>query len=86
VFVELARTAPAVDLLFLDGDHSYEACLRDWQLYSQLLRPGSLVAFHDIAWAEGVQAVVTGPASAVATRLPGLPNLAVMRYHGGIEP
>jgi predicted O-methyltransferase YrrM len=38
-----------VDFLFIDGDHSYEGVSRDFELYSALVRPGGLVAFHDVA-------------------------------------
>lgn len=38
-----------VDFLFIDGDHTYEGVKQDWELYSPLVRPGGLVAFHDIA-------------------------------------
>ena len=37
-----------LDLLFIDGDHSYEGVLRDWEMYAPLVRPGGIVAFHDI--------------------------------------
>jgi predicted O-methyltransferase YrrM len=37
-----------VDVLFIDGDHSYEGVKRDFDLYSKLLRRGGLVFFHDI--------------------------------------
>lgn len=37
-----------LDLLFLDGDHTYEGVKQDFQLYSPLVRSGGLVAFHDI--------------------------------------
>jgi predicted O-methyltransferase YrrM len=37
-----------VDFLFIDGDHSYEGVRRDFELYSPLVAPGGLVAFHDI--------------------------------------
>lgn len=38
-----------VDLLFIDGDHTYEGVKQDWEMYSQLVRPGGMVVFHDIA-------------------------------------
>jgi predicted O-methyltransferase YrrM len=38
-----------LDLLFIDGDHTYEGVKQDWELYSSLVRPGGLVVFHDIA-------------------------------------
>ena len=39
----------SVDFLFLDGDHSYEGVKQDWQYFAPLVRPGGLIAFHDIA-------------------------------------
>jgi cephalosporin hydroxylase len=36
------------DFLYIDGDHSYEGVRRDFELYSPLVRPGGIVAFHDI--------------------------------------
>lgn len=36
-----------VDMLFIDGDHSFEGVLEDWLLYAPLVRPGGIVAFHD---------------------------------------
>jgi predicted O-methyltransferase YrrM len=38
-----------VDLLFIDGDHTYEGVKRDWEMYSPLVRQGGLVVFHDVA-------------------------------------
>ena len=38
-----------VDFLFIDADHSYEGVSRDFELYSPLVRPGGLIAFHDVA-------------------------------------
>jgi predicted O-methyltransferase YrrM len=47
-----------IDMLFIDGDHSYGGVKKDWDLYSPLLKSGSIVIFHDIAWADGVKKVV----------------------------
>ncbi len=41
--------ARPVDFLFLDGDHRYEAVKRDFDLYVPLVRPGGIVALHDIS-------------------------------------
>jgi len=38
----------ALDLLFIDGDHTYEGVKKDYELYSPIVRKGGLVAFHDI--------------------------------------
>jgi predicted O-methyltransferase YrrM len=40
--------SPSVDLLFIDGDHSYEGVRRDAAWYMGLVRTGGVVAFHDI--------------------------------------
>ncbi len=38
----------ALDLLFIDGDHSYEGVKQDYLMYAPLVRQGGLIAFHDI--------------------------------------
>jgi len=38
----------AVDFLMIDGDHSYEGVKKDFETYSPLVKPGGLIAFHDI--------------------------------------
>lgn len=45
---ELLRRRP-IDFLFIDGDHSYDGVKRDFELYSPLVRPGGIVAFHDVS-------------------------------------
>ena len=47
-----------IDLLFLDGDHSYEGCRADVLAWLPHLKPGGVVVMHDYGWAEGVQRVV----------------------------
>ncbi|UCH75599.1 MAG: class I SAM-dependent methyltransferase [Rhodospirillales bacterium] len=37
-----------VDFLFIDGDHTEEGVAQDYAMYAPLVRPGGLVAFHDI--------------------------------------
>lgn len=37
-----------LDLLFIDGDHTYEGVKKDFQMYSPLVRKGGIVAFHDV--------------------------------------
>jgi cephalosporin hydroxylase len=38
----------AIDLLMIDGDHSYAGVKADFELYSPLVAQGGFVAFHDI--------------------------------------
>lgn len=40
-------TGPPVDLVFIDGDHSPEACREDWEVWHPHVGPGGVVAFHD---------------------------------------
>ena len=37
-----------IDFLFIDGDHSYAGVKADFEMYGPLVRPGGLIAFHDI--------------------------------------
>lgn len=37
-----------VDLLFIDGDHSYNGCKADFINYSPMVRNGGWIGFHDI--------------------------------------
>jgi hypothetical protein len=39
---------PQYDLIFIDGDHSYEGVKRDFELYQELLSPRGHIIFHDI--------------------------------------
>ena len=36
-----------IDVLFIDGDHSYEGVKKDWEMYGPLVREGGIIAFHD---------------------------------------
>lgn len=37
-----------VDFLFIDGDHTREGVAADYRDYRHLVRPGGIIAFHDI--------------------------------------
>lgn len=41
------RGGRPVDVLVIDGDHSYAAVERDWLAYTPMLRNGGLVVLHD---------------------------------------
>lgn len=41
------RGAP-VDFLWIDGDHSYDGVKADYDMYGGLVRPGGVIAFHDV--------------------------------------
>jgi predicted O-methyltransferase YrrM len=46
----------SVDLLFIDGDHTYSGSKADYDNYAPLVRPGGFIAFHDIRESESQKA------------------------------
>ena len=36
-----------LDLLFIDGDHTYKSVLCDWLIYKNFVAKGGIIAFHD---------------------------------------
>jgi predicted O-methyltransferase YrrM len=57
---EILRGEP-LDFLFIDGDHTYEGVKADFELYAPLVRPGGLIALHDIAAPADGAAHAEGP-------------------------
>jgi predicted O-methyltransferase YrrM len=39
-----------IDLLFIDGDHSYAGVKRDWDLFAPHMQPFGVTVFHDTLW------------------------------------
>lgn len=37
-----------LDVLFIDGDHSYEGVRQDFEMYIRLVSPNGIIVFHDI--------------------------------------
>jgi predicted O-methyltransferase YrrM len=71
----LARYTKTIDLLFIDGAHDYDAVKADWDSYKAFLDIGSVVVFHDIGWAEGVQTVVNEDVVHLTKNSERLPNM-----------
>lgn len=46
--VESELGGERVDFLFIDGDHTANGVAQDYRDYSGLVRPGGIIAFHDI--------------------------------------
>jgi len=71
----LQKQIKKIDMLFIDADHNYDGCKRDWDLYSPFLRSGSVVIFHDYGWAEGVRKVVNEDVKPLILKEDSLPNM-----------
>ena len=65
----------SLDLLFLDGDHSYEAILRDFVDWSPKVKNGGYLAMHDV-----VHPVHVGPRRVVEELIKNDPSWVEQRY------
>ena len=45
--INKAKAFGEFDAVFIDGNHSYEYVKKDWENYSQLVKKGGIVSFHD---------------------------------------
>ncbi len=59
--LEATLGSSPLDLLFIDGDHAYEGARADLNEYRDLVRPGGLIAFHDIVRDRGLGNGPAGP-------------------------
>jgi len=46
----------SIDMLFIDGDHTYPGVLKDLQNWYKFLKPGGDLLMHDFTYHRGVQA------------------------------
>lgn len=49
---DLLKNKP-IDFLFIDGDHTADGVMADFDIFSPLVRSGGLIAFHDIMRSPG---------------------------------
>lgn len=75
VVKQIAVRINHADLLFIDGDHSYDGVKTDWNAYKGFLKAGSIVVFHDWGWAEGVKQVIREDAVPFVGSSDSLPNM-----------
>ena len=47
-----------IDMIFFDGDHSFDGVFSDIKLWLPKMKQKGIVVFHDYGWAEGVRRVV----------------------------
>jgi predicted O-methyltransferase YrrM len=82
-----ARWRDPIDLLFIDGDHSFEGVERDWRLFSPFVREFGFVVFHDTLWdrrpdARWAREGMGVPRFVEALREQGFPIVTVDRNFG----
>lgn len=49
------------DFVFIDGDHMEASVRKDWKNYRMMVRPGGIVALHDILPAPGIDYIQVEP-------------------------
>ncbi len=47
VYKDIVRIGFEYDFIFIDGDHTYEGCLKDLNTWFPSLEPGGIIAIHD---------------------------------------
>jgi predicted O-methyltransferase YrrM len=50
--LEKALKNRKIDFLFIDGDHTYGGAKSDYFIYGEFVRPGGLIALHDVVDSE----------------------------------
>ena len=69
-----------INLLFLDGDHSYEAVVKDLASWLPKTTPGAWLLLHDSGWADGVKRAIQEFVLPIEVGRPHiLPNLYSVR-------
>lgn len=53
IAIEKTRAHGPYDFIFVDGGHAYDQVKADFENYWPMLRPGGLMAFHDIVYVPG---------------------------------
>lgn len=66
-----ARWSGALDLVFVDGDHSEAACELDWSCWHPFVAPGGRVVFHDARADQSGGRGLPGPTAVVSRRFRG---------------
>lgn len=75
VVEKVRKIAPQIDMLFIDGDHSYEGCKMDFDLYFPLIKKSGIIIFHDSGWANGVKKVIKEDVLKLTYNHSQLPNM-----------
>jgi predicted O-methyltransferase YrrM len=71
-----------IDLLFIDGDHSYDSVKNDLDIWLPKLNENAWVIMHDSGWADGVKRVINEVILPIQTEKPKVwPNMYAARIN-----
>ncbi len=73
---------PKIDFAFIDGDHSYEGVLKDFELITDLIPKGGVIAYHDTILFDGPKKVVKHMADSGKYEVVTLPTLSGEKSEG----
>ncbi len=75
----LAPLRGTIDLIFVDGDHSYDGCRNDILAWAPFVKPGGVMAFHDFgSRASGVtQAIFEATREGRFSQIVGVANTII---------
>jgi predicted O-methyltransferase YrrM len=76
---QLSDQVPTVDLLFIDGDHSYENTKAHLMLYGPKTKPGGLLVLHDFGYETVRRAVQDSFAAGALLDLVAVESLKAFR-------
>lgn len=82
--VEEMLDGDLVSLLFVDGDHTLEATLRDVEMYKHLVDDGGIIAVHDTSRTPGMYAGVETRAAFDLLRR-GMPSIEISNGPAGVQ-
>jgi len=76
---QLAGLKGTIDFVFIDGDHSYEACMADIVAWGPFVKRGGVIAFHDFgSRADGVtRAIFEATTAGRFTEIVGVANTII---------
>jgi predicted O-methyltransferase YrrM len=73
------RWDAAVDLVFIDGDHSEQGVRADWEGWHEFVEPGGAVLFHDARLSQEGGRGLPGPTAVVDSLFRGVSPIAGWR-------